>query len=157
MKTMLGFLAMVLVAMQPGALAGETPRAGQSANPTVEEQILARERDYTNGILRGDIGLLKTVFGKDFVDTGSHGHLRTRDEMLAIFAKAAPPASIVESNRRIAVYASTAIVTVEFIVTNIENGKKESFHGRATDVWVIEDGTWRCVAAHSSEIKTSDD
>jgi hypothetical protein len=153
MKTLSGFAALVIAIVQCGALANGPPSPVQNTKATVQEQILAREKDYTNGILHGDINLLKTVFGKNFVDTGSNGHLRKRDEMLAILAKATRPSSIVEKNRRIAVYGSTAIVTVEFIVTSIDNGKTERFHGRATDVWVIEDGSWRCVAAHSSEIK----
>lgn len=157
MKTLLGIVAVAIATFQSDALAGEPPKAGQAPKATVQEQILAREKDYTNGILHGDVALLRTVFGKGFVDTGSSGQLRTRDEMLAIFAKTTPPSSIVEKNRRIDVYGSAAIVTVEFIVTNLENGKPETFHGRATDVWVIEEGSWRCVAAHSSEIKKRGD
>jgi len=157
MKTPLSFVVIAFVTFQYGAFASEPPGAGHDTKATVEQQILARERDYTNGILHGDIGLLETVFAKDFVDTSDTGHFRNRDELLSIVAKETPPSSIVEKNRRIAVYGSTAIVTVEFIETSVEQGKTETFHGRATDVWVIEDGSWRCIAAHSSEIKTSDD
>lgn len=143
----------ITIGITCATMVGAQPTAAQGGNEPVEKQILAREEDYTNGILHGDLNLLKSVFADDFVDTGSSGHLRTRDEMLALFAQSAPPTSIVEKNRRIAVYGGTAVVTVEFIVTSGQNGKNETFHGRATDVWALENGVWRCVAAHSSEVK----
>lgn len=143
----------ILAGIASCAAVNAQPGQGPGNDPSAEKQVLAREEDYTNGILHGDIDLLKSVFADDFVDTGSSGHLRTREEMLALFAQSGRPASIVEKNRRIAVYGSTAVVTVEFIVTTADKQKTETFHGRATDVWVKEYGTWRCVAAHSSEVK----
>lgn len=116
-----------------------------------ESQILAQEKKYTDGILHGDIKLLDSLWANSFVDTNGNAVLRDKPAMLAIIGKNTPPTSIIESNRIISIYGSTAVVTVEFLVTGVGNGKPYSSKGRATDVWVLQNGVWKCVAAHSSE------
>lgn len=117
------------------------------------DQILLQESKYTAGVLHRDVTLLDSVFAGSFLDTSSSGIVRDKRQMLAVFAAETPPSSIEERGRKIAVYGNAAVVTVEFIVKGVDGGKPYEFHGRATDVWVLQNGTWRCVAAHSSEIK----
>jgi ketosteroid isomerase-like protein len=59
--------------------------------------------------------------------------------------------SLVVDQERVDFYSNTAIVTERFRVSYTVNGKAGSETGRATDVWVKQNGQWMCVAAHSSE------
>ena len=153
MKILL-YTSIVICAMLPFSIDAEDMQQGAAGNRlTPEQQVIAREQDYTNGLLRGDISLLKTVFAPSFVDTGSDGRLRTRDEMLKLIAgQPSLPSKIVETNRRVSIYGSTAIVTVEFELSGTFDNRPRVFHGRATDIWVRDGSTWRCVAAQSTEI-----
>ena len=117
-----------------------------------KSQVLAQEGKYTAGILRGDTKLLDSVWADSFVDTNANAFLRDKATMLAIVAKSTPPTRIIESNRVISIYGSTAVVTVEFRVIGRQSGQPYESSGRATDVWVLQSGVWRCVAAHSSEV-----
>lgn len=145
------FLAFVLSGAYAGAQA-DGSAAERKLSP--EEQILQRERDYTNGILHHDLKLLQSVFSADFVDTTADGRLHSRAELLSAIANSPVPAEITEKNRHISIYGGTAaVVTVEFTVTGKDHGMPYTYHGRATDLWALENGTWFCVAAHSSEIK----
>jgi hypothetical protein len=116
-------------------------------------QVLAQEKKYTAGILRGDVRLLDSVWADSFVDTNGNAVMRDKAAMLALVAKSPPPRSIVESHRLISIYGLTAVVTVEFRVMGESAGKAYTSTGRATDVWVSQGGVWRCVAAHSSEVR----
>lgn len=138
----------------------QMPSRGHAANTatnedvdSVKRQILLQEGKYTAGILHGDVKLLASVFADTFADTNSRGKIRDKQAMLAILAKATPPTSITERNRIISVYGDVAVVTVEFTAKGIDGGKPYTYLGRATDVWALQNGTWRCIAAHSSQIK----
>lgn len=153
MKLVLGTIAIVVF-----VVSCSTSSYAEDANTSVDartadQQVLSRERDYTNGILHHDIKLLESVFARSFVDTGSDGVLRTRQQMLDLIGRSSPVANIEENNRRIDIYGSVAVVTVKFTLSGNDQGKLRTFHGRATDVWVLKSGTWLCVAAHSSELR----
>lgn len=117
-----------------------------------QQSLLAREHQYTQGILHGDVKSLQDVWAETFVDTSDSGKLRDKKEMLALVGSTTAPSSIDESERRIQFYGDTAIVTVRFTAKGTDHGKSYEYHGRATDVWVRMNGRWFCVAAHSSEI-----
>ncbi len=115
-------------------------------------QVLMRERQYSAALLHGDVRLLAGVLADTFVDTSASGVLHDKQQLLALIARQPPPASILETQRRIQVYGDTAVVTVRFEVHGSDRGKPYKFSGRATDVWIHRSGKWLCVAAHSSAI-----
>ena len=115
-------------------------------------QVLEREHQYSSALLHGDVRLLAGVLADSFVDTSESGVLRDKRQLLAIVAHQPPPASILETHRRIQVYGDTAVVTVKFEVRGSDQGKPYRFSGRATDIWIYRTDSWYCVAAHSSGI-----
>jgi ketosteroid isomerase-like protein len=153
MRKKLPFALVAAFFLQMPLSARATNTATNEDMGTVKQQILLQEEKYNAGILHGDLKLLDSVFADTFVDTNSRGKIRDKQAMLAILAKETPPSSITERNRIISVYGAVAVVTVEFAAKGIDGGKHYRYRGRATDVWALQNGTWRCVAAHSSEIK----
>ena len=115
-------------------------------------RVLEREHQYSAALLHGDARLLAGVLADSFVDTSESGVLRDKQQLIALVARQPPPASILETGRRIQVYGDTAVVTVKFEVKGSARGKLYRFSGRATDVWIYRGGSWYCVAAHSSGI-----
>jgi hypothetical protein len=144
LKVFLGTMS-VVVPLSAAAV----PPAHSGAGATA---ILEREHQYTAALLEGDTRLLAPVLADSFVDTSESGVLRNKRELLAVVARQAPPGSITESDRRIQIYGSTAVVTVKFDVKGTDHGKPYESIGRATDVWIKRAGTWYCVAAHSSAV-----
>lgn len=122
------------------------------AGPEAVKQVLAREQEYSGGILRGDIKELSDVFADSFVDTSESGVLRDKQELLAVIGRQNPPTSLTESDRRIQIYGDVAVVTVKFDVKGVASGKPYEAVGRATDVWIKKANNWYCIAAHSSPI-----
>lgn len=107
-------------------------------------QVLLRGRQYSSALLHGDVRLLAGTF----VDTSESGVAR----QAAAPCAHRPPASTLETQRRIQVYGDTAVVTVRSEVHGSDRGKPHKFSGRATDVWIHRAGRWLCVAAHSSAL-----
>lgn len=122
------------------------------AAPTAVKQVLAREHQYSMGILHGDTKELSDVFADSFVDTSESGVLRSKQELIALIRRQQPPISLSESDRRIQIYGDVAVVTVKFEVKGVVGGKPYDAVGRATDVWIKEKNNWYCIAAHSSPI-----
>lgn len=122
-------------------------------NTPSAEQVLQREHQYSAALLHGDARLLASVLADSFVDTSESGVLRDKQQLLRIIARQKPPASISETDRRIQVYGDAAVVTVKFVVKGMDQGKPYESTGRATDVWIKREGTWYCVAAHSSAVR----
>jgi hypothetical protein len=115
------------------------------------DALQRRENQYTAGVLHKDVKLLDAVWADTFVDTNETGQMSSKSEQLkkTILSKTIIK-SIVVDQERIDFYNNTAIVTERFRVSYIEKGKVGSETGRATDVWVKQNGQWMCVAAHSS-------
>jgi len=116
------------------------------------DALQRREDQYTAGVLHKDIKLLNAVWADTFLDTDEAGQISSKSEQLkkTALSKAAIK-SLVVDQERIDFYNNTAIVTERFRVSYTEHGKSGTETGRATDVWVKQNGEWMCVAAHSSE------
>jgi ketosteroid isomerase-like protein len=129
---------------------------GQEANPDegILKAIKDREDQYTDGLLRRDIDELASVFADTYVNTSPSGQLRSKAEFLeALQADSSRISEIKESDKQTHVYGDTAVVTVQFEVQGTDQGEPFDFKGRATDIWVKQNGQWFCVAVHSSPTK----
>jgi ketosteroid isomerase-like protein len=129
---------------------------GQDTN--VDESILKaikdREDQYTDGLLHRDFEELASVFADTYVNTSPSGQLRSKTEFLeALKADTSRISEIKETNKQTQVYGDAAVVTVQFEVQGTDQGESFRFKGRATDIWVKQNGQWFCVAVHSSPAK----
>jgi ketosteroid isomerase-like protein len=137
-------------------LGSNIPLFGQETNP--EESILKaikdREDQYTDGLLHRDFDELASVFADTYVNTSPSGQLRSRAEFLeALKADTSRISEIKETDKQTHVYGDTVVVTVQFEVLGTDQGESFRFKGRATDIWVKQNGQWFCVAVHSSPTK----
>src|SRR6185312_3495436 len=130
-RTMLKLLPGIMTIIIAVSATAATPSSPGNA----AAEVLEREHQYTASLLRGDIRLLASVFADSFVDTSESGVLRNKQQLLDIVARQASPTSITETDRKIQIYGSTAIVTVKFDVKGRDHGKPYESVGRATDVW----------------------
>jgi len=130
------------------------PVTDDPADPSVME-VRAREEDYARGVRNKDIGLLNTVFAESFIDTSETGKLINKQQYFEeLNADRSTIESLVTDQFKILVYRDAAVASSRFVLkAKDENGKSIEEIGRATDVWVKQNGKWICVAAHSSPIK----
>lgn len=130
------------------------PVTSDPNDPAVAE-VRAREDDYTRGVRHKDAGLLSTVFADSFIDTSETGKVINKQQYLEqLKADRSTIDSLVTDEFKILIYGDAAVASSRFVLKGRdENGKPIDEIGRATDVWVKQNGKWMCVAAHSSPIK----
>lgn|SRR5262245_44773238 len=128
-----------------GTVMAQTPSAADRA------ALQKAEDTYTAGVLHKDVKLLDSVWADTFVDTDEQGSIATKQEQLAKVANSKTEIKSLDVDQeRVDWYGDTAVVTERFKVTYVLDGKEQTEIGRATDVWVKQNGEWKCVAAHAS-------
>jgi ketosteroid isomerase-like protein len=146
-------LLMALALVLNSSLFGEVITA---ANPdeSVLKAIKDREDQYTDGLLHRNFEELAAVFADTYVNTSPSGQLRSKAEFLeALKADTSRISEIRETEKQTQLYGDAAVVTVKFEVQGTDQGEVFDFKGRATDIWVKQNGEWFCVAVHSCPLK----
>jgi ketosteroid isomerase-like protein len=152
MKTLAALLVALLFGSRLSLLVEETK--GAKPDPNVLQTIAEREHQYTDGLLHRNFEELASIFADTYVNTSAYGQLRSKAEFLEAFkADTSRISEINESEKQTQLYGDTAVVTVQFKVQGTDQGEAFEFKGRATDVWVKQNGEWFCVAVHSSPSK----
>jgi ketosteroid isomerase-like protein len=123
----------------------------QEPSPADRAALQKAEDIYTAGVLHKDVKLLDSVWADTFVDTDEQGSITTKQEQLAkVAASKTQIKSLDVDQERVDWYGDTAVVTERFKLVYLLDGKEHAETGRATDVWVKQNGEWKCVAAHAS-------
>ena len=152
MKTLNALLLALALIANPSLFGEET----KAVNPDESniEAIAERENKYTDGLLKRNFEELASVFADTYVNTSPSGQLRSKAEFLAALkADTSRISEIKESEKQTQLYGDTAVVTVKFEVQGTDQGEAFEFKGRATDIWVKQNGQWVCVAVHSCSAK----
>jgi ketosteroid isomerase-like protein len=78
---------------------------------------------------------------------------RSAVEAFRVFAPHFKPVAMNVENMKVILYHDTAIVTGDYHAKGTYQGKPYDHYGRFTDTWFNKNGTWQCVARHSSLVK----
>jgi ketosteroid isomerase-like protein len=152
MKT-LNALLLALALVSNLSLAGVETKAA-NLDESVLQAIKNREDQYREALLQRNFEELASLFADTYVNTSPSGQLRNKTEFLEAFqADTSRISEIKESEKQTQLYGDTAVVTVKFEVRGTDEGKLFEFKGRATDIWIKQNGEWFCVAVHSSPAK----
>ena len=124
-------------------------RADQAADQT---ELLRLEKEGVTAILAGNVKALGDFFATDWKIVGSDAGMMNREQLFkAMEASLLKFASYEQSDLEVRVYGDAAVV----IGTGKSKGewKGESFSTkeRFTDVFIRQDGKWRCVSTHTSD------
>jgi ketosteroid isomerase-like protein len=152
MKTLNALLLALALVSNLSFLGAETKAA--NLDESVLQAIKNREDRYTDALLHRNFEELASLFADTYVNTSPSGQLRNKAEFLEAFkADTSRISEIKESEKQTQLYGDTAVVTVKFEVRGTDEGESFEFKGRATDIWIKENGEWLCVAVHSSPAK----
>jgi len=143
---------------------GELPTAAAQqpgdVSPAQEARIEAAIRDlsaqWSEAYLKRDTSILERIWAKEFVYVEPSGHRFTKAEGIAALAASTDRlAASAASSVDVRVYGG-GTVAVD-IGDYRERGRDKDgvdFEraSRFTNVWVLRDGSWRCVSGHASVI-----
>jgi hypothetical protein len=126
-----------------------------------EQAVLAAQRRWIESYNRRDDRALSEIEADDFRVTFGDGRLQDRADQLAQLRKPVPKGAefeIAVEESDVHVYGTAAVV--RGIVTERgrfvdTQGLPQNFRQRSryTDTWILQNGRWRVVASHLSDLK----
>ena len=127
--------------------------ASQPPAVSVEEELIALERGWNEAFYARDVEFLDSILADDFIvtyDDGARGDKTRELELSASFNQRVISAT--QEDFTVQVYDDAAVVWFTLRVVGIRRGQEAEITLRYTDVWVVRDGRWQCVASQSTRV-----
>ena len=119
-----------------------------------EAKLLVLERMWNEAQVNGDSSALAAMVSDPFTDTEYDGQVSDRAKFLAdIRDPEFKPSFMKIQDVKVAFFQNTAIVTGTYHTKGTYSARPYEHVGRFTDTWINQNGTWMCVASHSSLVK----
>ena len=130
-----------------GAFASQLPEV------STEEALIALERGWNEAFYARDVEFLDSILADDFIvtyDDGARGDKARELDLSASFNQRVISAT--QEDFTVQVYDDAAVVWFTLRVVGIRRGEEAEITLRYTDVWVVRDGRWQCVASQSTRL-----
>jgi ketosteroid isomerase-like protein len=129
-----------------------SPAAAQKSEQ--EAKLLVLEHLWNEAQVNRDAPVLDALVSDEFINTEFDGEVSNKAQFLAeIRDPRFKPVTMNVENMKVILYHDTAIVTGDYHAKGTYQGKAYDHYGRFTDTWFSKNGTWQCVASHSSLVK----
>jgi len=130
--------------------------AAQSSDSTSSDKslLIALENAWNQAQLHHDSKALDAIVATSFISTDNDGVQTNKAQFLA--DNKDPdyvPSVMANSDMQVFLYGKVAVVAGTYHAKGKYKGKAFDHCGRFTDTWVNLNGTWQCVATHTSPLK----
>jgi ketosteroid isomerase-like protein len=120
---------------------------------SVQEIIVELEKSWNEAFYRKDVKFIESLLADEFVATYEDGSRADKKKELALTgAFDQQVVSAIQDNFTVKVFGETAVVWFTLRLVGIKQGQKAELTLSYTDVWVLRNGDWRCVSAHSTRV-----
>lgn len=146
------FVAAVLAFLSnvPAVSSGEMPTTSPSATGADLESV---EKQFAEALANSDVGLLDRVTSDDWIIIGPEGRIITKAAFLDVIRSGALTHSTMESDEACTrIYGDSAIVTARVVTAGAYRGQAFTTTERATDIFVRDHGSWKCVLTQLTTI-----
>jgi ketosteroid isomerase-like protein len=134
------------LAAAPAPLAAQPVKSDQ-------EVLIALEKSWNEAFYRKDVKFIESILAPEFISTyedGSRADKKKELELTAAFDQQV--VSAVQDDFTVRIFGDTAVVWFTLHLVGLKQGKEAELTMSYTDVWVLRDGNWRCVSAHSTRV-----
>jgi len=116
-------------------------------------RVLSLENIWNQAEVEHDAAAMGMLLADTFLNTDDDGSLMNKIQWLAHLEKGTDQYELLGNiNMRADLYGDTAVVTGEYREKLKEKGKMVVHSGRFTDIWIRQNGQWKCVASQSTLI-----
>ncbi|HTW57221.1 MAG TPA: nuclear transport factor 2 family protein [Terriglobales bacterium] len=127
--------------------------AAQQTDPR-EAKLMVLERMWNEAQVNRDAQALERLVSSRFVNTEWDGSVSDKQRFLAdIKDPLYKPSIATIQDVKMNFFGDTAVITGIYHTAGTYQGKPYDHLGRFTDTWILDLGTWQCVASHTSLIK----
>ncbi len=117
-----------------------------------KETVLAAQRQWLDGYNRRDEKVLSAIEADEFRVAFGDGKIQTKADQLVNIRKSLPAGAkyaIAVEATEVRIYGNAAVLTGIII----EKGGAVIQKSRYTDTWIFQNGRWRVVSSHLSDLK----
>jgi ketosteroid isomerase-like protein len=137
------FIFIAFVAAMPSTTLGET-----NSN-RMQEEIRRAEKEFSQAIVKNDAEAVGRFLADDWIIIDPDGGIIDRASFLGVIQSGTLTHEMMDSDdTRVRIYGNTAVVTALTKTKGKFSGQAFTTQERATDVFVKQDGRWRCVLSH---------
>jgi ketosteroid isomerase-like protein len=146
----------LLTTLISAPVAAQTHKRAKLAAQKIERELIELERQLSEALARQDAPALDRLWSDSLVFTFPNGKVSNKAERLAAQKPATGPDQLISRNEAVKVYlyGNSAIVTVRSRWESKNSSQQVGDPYQATHVWVKQQGRWRLVAAHVSQVKS---
>ena len=131
----------------PPAVAGLQPVKSD------QEVIIELEKSWNAAFYQKDVKFIASILADEFISTYEDGSRADKAKELALTASFDQAVeSAVQDDFTVKIFRDTAVVWFTLHLVGIKQGQRAELTLSYTDVWVLRDGDWRCVSAHSTRV-----
>jgi ketosteroid isomerase-like protein len=140
------FVVVCVVAAAPAPLAAQPVKSDQ-------EVLIELEKSWNRAFYNKDLKFIESILADEFISTYEDGSRADKKKELAL-AQAFDQAveSAIPDDFTVRIFGDTAVVWFTLHLVGIKQGQRAELTLSYTDVWVLRDGNWRCVSAHSTRV-----
>jgi hypothetical protein len=128
-------------------------RPGDALLKEAEQKLRSIEREWATAVKQHDTNKVAQIEAEEFGFTDPGGNLWDRRRVLETIKSGDLEIDAFEfSDFKVRLYGETAVVTFRIVWTAQFRGADISGPQRMTDVFVMRDGRWQCVASQSTRM-----
>ena len=134
------------------ALAVPVPLTAQPVKSD-QEVLIELEKSWNQAFYNKDLKFIESILADEFMSTYEDGTRADKKKELALSAAFDQAVeSAIQDNFTVRIFGDTAVVWFTLHIVGIKQGQRAELTLSYTDVWVLRDGNWRCVSAHSTRV-----
>ena len=146
MRLTLSLIFIAVLAAPAGLFAGQPVKSDQ-------EVLIELERRWNSAVYENDVKFVASILADEFTATYEDGSRGDKAKELAVIAAFNQKLeSAVQNDFTIKVFGDTAVVWFTLRLVGFKQGQRAEVTLRYTDVWIVRDGRWQCVSAHSTRL-----
>ena len=124
----------------------------------IAEELLRVEEEWSRAIVANDPEAIGEHMGDDWVIIGTDGSMSDKAAFLSLVRSGALTHDVMDfEEARVRVYGEAAVVTFRGVSGGKYQGRPFRMVERASDVYVRQEGRWKCVLTHLSRISQGED
>ena len=134
------------------ALAGPVPLTAQPVKSD-QEVLIELEKSWNQAFYKKDLKFIESILADEFMSTYEDGTRADKKKELALSAAFDQAVeSAIQDDFTVRIFGDTAVIWFTLHLVGIKQGQRAELTLSYTDVWVLRDGNWRCVSAHSTRV-----
>jgi ketosteroid isomerase-like protein len=144
----------IVVAGSAAVASAQSPTNTPTSRSAATQALIDIETKWSDALVKADTLALDTILADAYVSTDVQGHVSTKAQVIGALKNGDDRfISLKMSDARVRIFGNAAVITALSAVSGTSKGQPFPPRLAVTDTFVRQNGTWRAVATHLSEVQ----